>query len=61
MLERAVAGGSVCHSTIAREPWLERVRDTLRFTALVSEAETRQRKAAAAVPEPGGDRLLGLS
>ena len=61
MLERAIAGGWVCHTTIAREPWLECVRDTPRFAALVAEAETRHRHAAAAFLAMGGDRLLGLS
>ena len=60
MLERVVAGGWFCHRTIAREPWLECVRDTPRFAALVTEAETGHRRAAAAFLEAGGDRLLGL-
>ena len=40
-LGRAVAGGWFCHATIAREPWLDSVRDTPTFAALVTEAETR--------------------
>ena len=60
MLERAVAGGWFCHATIAREPWLASVRDTPRFAALVAEAETGHRRAAAAFLAAGGDRLLGL-
>ena len=60
MLERAVAGGWFCHATVAREPWLECVRETRRFAALVAEAETRHRQAAAAFLEAGGDQLLGL-
>ena len=61
MLERAVAGGWFCHATMAREPWLACVRDTPKFAALVAEAETGHRQAAAAFREAGGDRLLGLS
>ena len=61
MLERAVAGGWFCHATIAREPWLASVRGTLRFAALVGEAETRHRQAATAFLEAGGNSLLGLS
>ena len=61
MLERVVAGGWFCHATMAREPWLACVRDTPRFAALVAEAETGHRQAAAAFLETGGDRLLGLS
>ena len=61
MLERVVAGGWFCYATIAREPWLASVRDTPRFVTLLAEAETRQRKAAAAFREVGGDRLLGLA
>ncbi len=60
-LERVVAGGWSCHAPIAREPWLASVRDTPRFEALLAEAEARQRKAAAAFREAGGDRLLGLA
>ena len=59
-LERVVAGGWFCHATMAREPWLACVRDTPRFEALLAEAEARQRKAAAAFREAGGDKLLGL-
>ena len=61
MLERVVAGGWFCHATIAREPWLKPVRHMPRFAALVGEAETRHRQAAAAFLAAGGDRLLGLS
>ena len=61
MLERAVAGGWFCHATIAGEPWLACVRDMPRFAALVAEADTRHRTAAAAFREAGGDRLLGMS
>jgi serine/threonine-protein kinase len=61
MLERAVAGGWYCHATIAAEPWLAFVRDTPRYTAVLAEAETRHRQAAAAFREAGGDRLLGLA
>ena len=61
MLERVVAGGWFCHATMAREPWLACVRDTPRFAALVAEAETGHRQAAAAFLVAGGDRLLGLS
>ena len=60
-LERVVAGGWFCHATMAREPWLACVRDTPRFEALLAEAEARQRKAAAAFREAGGDKLLGLT
>ena len=60
-LERAVSGGWFCHATVAREPWLECVRETPRFGALVAEAKTRQRRAAVAFLEAGGDQLLGLS
>ena len=60
-LERAVQGGWLCHATIANEPWLEAVRDTSRFKALVADARARHEQAAAAFREAGGDRLLGLS
>ncbi|MDP7480212.1 MAG: protein kinase [Vicinamibacterales bacterium] len=61
MLERAVAGGWFCHATIARETWLEAVRDTPRFVAALAQAEAGHRHAAAAFLEAGGDRFLGLS
>ena len=59
MLGPAVAGGWFCHATIADEPWLECVRDTPTFAALVAEAETRHQQAAAVFREAGGDRPLG--
>ena len=59
-LERAVRGGWFCAQTIAGEPWLGRVRDTPRFTALVKEAEAGRARAESAFRDAGGDRLLGL-
>ena len=61
LLERVVAGGWFCHATLAREPWLASVRETPRFAALVAQAETGHRQAAAAFREAGGGQLLGLA
>ena len=60
VLQRAVDGGWFCSATLAREPWLDVVRDEPRFVALVREAEARHGAAAAAFRAAGGDRLLGV-
>lgn len=61
MLERAVQGGWLCHATIADEPWLDRVRDTPRFAAVVAEAKARHRQAATAFADASGPKLLGMA
>ena len=59
-LERSVRGGFFCFPGLARDPWLDSLRSTHRFRALLAEAEGRHRQAAQAFARAGGDRLLGL-
>ena len=61
MLERSVRQGWMCYQPMATEPWLDPLRGDPRFKAVLKEAETRGRKAAAAFVQAGGDRLLGLT
>ncbi len=60
-LERVVDGGWCCAANMARDPWLDHVRDEPQFIALLRKAEERHRAAADAFREAGGDRLLGVT
>ena len=60
-LERVVDRGWCCAANMARDPWLDHVRDEPRFIALLHKAEERHQIAAAAFREAGGDRLLGVT
>ncbi len=60
-LERVVDRGWCCAASMARDPWLDHVRDEPRFITLLRKAEGRHRAAAAAFREAGGERLLGVT
>ena len=60
-LERVVDRGWCCAASMARDPWLDHVRDEPRFITLLRKAEERHRAAANAFREAGGDRLLGVT
>ena len=59
-LRRAVEGGFWCHTTMIREPWLERARSDPRFAEILEIAKARHIAAATAFREAGGERLLNL-
>ncbi len=59
-LERSVRGGYFCFPALARDPWLDSLRSTSRFRALLVEAEKRHRQAAQSFARAGGDRLLAV-
>jgi tetratricopeptide (TPR) repeat protein len=59
-IERSVRGGFFCFPWLARDPWVDVLRATPRFRAVLAEAESRHRAAAEAFAHAGGDRLLGL-
>jgi tetratricopeptide (TPR) repeat protein len=59
LLERVVAGGFFCYPAMASDPWLEPVRATPKFVAILRDAETLHREAATTFAQLGGDTLLG--
>jgi tetratricopeptide (TPR) repeat protein len=60
-LRLAVDGGFFCLPTFARDPWLDSLRGTHEFTAIVHRAEARHRQAVIAFLTAEGNRLLGVT
>jgi hypothetical protein len=59
MLRRAVEGGYYIYTFITRDPWLDALRGSTEFNAIVRLAESGYRDAAAAFATAGGEKLLG--
>jgi tetratricopeptide (TPR) repeat protein len=57
---RAINHGFFCYPAVVRDPWLDSIRTRPEFTALLRQANERQREALAAFVAGGGDSLLGL-
>ena len=60
LLAQVVDAGFFCHQILVCDPWLESVRGSQRFDALVSRAAERSRDAEATFKELGGETLLAL-
>jgi hypothetical protein len=60
LLAGCVDGGFFCVPTLAQDPWLDAVRGTAQFTALLRRAETRHRQAVISFLTNDGDRILGI-
>jgi hypothetical protein len=59
--DRAVDMGFLNPATFARDPWLEPLRESARFTDALARARRRQDEAARKFRDAGGERLLGLA
>ena len=59
--ERVVRGGFCCYPAMARDPWLDSIRDLPEFARLLREARTRHREALAAFDSVKGHVTLGIS
>jgi TolB-like protein/tetratricopeptide (TPR) repeat protein len=59
MFRRAVEGGFTCAPFFARDPWLDSLRGTREFAALIAQAEAGYHDAAAAFVAAGGEQMLG--
>ena len=59
-LSKAINRGFFCYPTMVRDPWLDSIRGRAEFTALLRQAQAKQREAAAAFLAASGDSLLGI-
>jgi hypothetical protein len=61
ILKHVVEDGFFCLPAFTRDPWLDSLRGTHEFTALMRRAETRHRQAIISFLTAEGDRLLGIA
>lgn len=61
LLEPVVEAGFFCLPAFTRDPWLDPVRGTPEFAAIVRRAETRHRQAMISFLSAEGDRILGVA
>ena len=59
-LEWAVDNGFFCAPAFGRDPWLDPLRNTPEFGAIMRRAEARHRDAVVTFLSAEGDRVLGL-
>jgi serine/threonine protein kinase len=60
VLARAVEQGFFCHPALISDPWLDPLRSSPGFRAVVQIARMRHEQAAQVFAESGGERLLGM-
>jgi eukaryotic-like serine/threonine-protein kinase len=60
VLNEVVDWGYVCFPTMAHDPWLDSLRGSPEFTAVLRKAEARRREAAEAFMAAAGNRILGV-
>jgi hypothetical protein len=56
---RVIRRGLLCSASLLHDPWMESLRQTQGFAALLEECRAREREAHAALVEADGERLLG--
>ncbi len=61
LLTGVVENGFFCLTAFNRDPWLDTLRGTPEFTALLRHAESRHRQAVISFLNAEGDRILGVS
>ncbi len=61
LLSSAVEGGFFCLPAFARDPWLDSLRGSPEFAAIVRRAEARHRQALISFLTADGDRVLGVA
>jgi eukaryotic-like serine/threonine-protein kinase len=60
ILNEVTDHGYVCFPVLARDPWLERLREKSEFSPLVGKMEASHRAAVQAYMGAAGDRILGV-
>ena len=61
LFQRVVRGGFWCYPSMARDPWLDSIRDRPQFAKLLRDARTKHREALAAFDSAKGHVTLGIS
>jgi TolB-like protein len=61
LFERVVTGGYFCYPAMAKDPWLDPLRNEPAFTKLLHQAEVRHRDAAAQFKQLSGEKVLGMA
>lgn len=61
LLARIVEDGFFCLPVLAHDPWLDPLRGTAEFAAILRAAEARHRQAIISFIAAEGDRVLGLA
>jgi TolB-like protein len=61
LLAGTVEDGFFCLTAFTRDPWLDPLRGTPEFAALIRRAETRHRQAVISFLSAEGDRVLGVA
>ena len=61
LLEPVVDEGFFCLPAFTRDPWLDPLRGSSRFAAIVRHAEARHRQAMISFLNAEGDRILGVA
>jgi tetratricopeptide (TPR) repeat protein len=59
VLSRAVDEGFFCYPALARDPWLDGLRDSSEFARILQRAQECHSAAVRAYVQAGGDRILG--
>ena len=60
LLKNAVTDGFFCLPALTQDPWLDGLRGTAEFAAVLKTAETRHRQAVISFLSAEGDRVLGI-
>jgi tetratricopeptide (TPR) repeat protein len=60
LLKGSVEDGFFCVPAFARDPWLDSLRGTQEFAAIMRRAEARHRQAVISFLTAEGDRVLGI-
>ena len=61
LLQQVVHGGFCCYPAMARDPWLDSIRELPEVAKLQRDARTKHREALAAFNSVNGHLTLGLS
>lgn len=60
LYERAVGGGIFCYPAMARDPWLDPIRERREFIRLLDRAKQQHQVAAREFSRLEGNRILGI-